>query len=90
MLCQYLLPDCCRNYTIIGKRGRIENYGDYGGICQVHILTRRIDRFDMEGDITCRMPEPGEGHGVADQIIIDSFINMIRTNEVPSSIPQEA
>ena len=89
MQCHYT-PDSCRNYTIIGTKGRIENYGDYGENCQVQVWTRRIDRFDLEGDITYRMPEPGEGHGGADPVIINSFINMLRGNEVPNSTPQAA
>ena len=48
MHCHYS-PDSCRNYTIIGDAGRIENIGDWGE-CQVNIYTsRELDRASPTG-----------------------------------------
>ena len=89
MQCHFT-PDSCRNYTIIGTKGRIENYGNYGEKCHVQVWNQRTDAFNLEGDITYRMPEVREGHGGADEKIINSFIGMLRGEEVPNSTPQGA
>lgn len=86
----HFTPDCCRNYTVIGTQGRIENYGDHREGTTVEVWTRRTDTFNRDGDITYRMPPPGEGHGGADPIIVDNFLDMLRGKAVPTSTPQGA
>ncbi|MCQ2380666.1 MAG: Gfo/Idh/MocA family oxidoreductase [Victivallaceae bacterium] len=86
----HFTPDCCRNYTVIGTRGRIENFGDGEDGTTVEVWTRRTDSFRREGDITFRMPPPGKGHGGADPVIISNFIDVLRGKAVPVSTPQGA
>ena len=85
--CHYT-PDVTRNYTVIGTKGRLENYGDYTSSIQV--WTRRKDTFRLEGDITYRI-EPFDGpHGGADPLIVRSFLDAIRGKYEVWSSPQAA
>ena len=86
----HFTPDSCRNYTVIGTKGRIENYGDYGETCRIELWNRRTDHFCLDGDITYRMPPPGDGHGGADPQIVNGFIEMLRGQSTPESTPQGA
>ena len=86
----HFTPDSCRNYTVIGTRGRIENFGDFGDSCTIQVWNRRTDHYALEGDITYRMPPPGEGHGGADPLIVNGFIDMLRGKSSPESTPQGA
>jgi len=45
----HFTPDSCRNYTIIGTKGRIENYGETSG--EIQVWKTRKD-FNMQGDET--------------------------------------
>ena len=72
--CHYT-PDASRNYTVIGTRGRVENYGGD----EVHVWTTRNDgMFTMEGDIKYRTLAPAGTHGGADPQIVQSFVDAIR------------
>lgn len=87
----HFTPDTCRNYTVIGTRGRLENYGDYGKDCSIQVWTRRTDRFQLEGDITYRMASPEDlPHGGADPKIVQGFIDLLRHGTPPESTPQGA
>ena len=87
----HFTPDTCRNYTVIGTRGRLENYGDYGKDCSIQVWTRRTDRFQLEGDITYRMASPeDQPHGGADPKIVQGFIDLLRHGTPPESTPQGA
>ena len=84
--CHYA-PDSCRNYTVIGTRGRIENYGSD----EVQVWTRRQDApFRLEGDITYRLAVPNKNHGGADPLIVGSFIDALRGIYKVKSTPQAA
>ena len=84
--CHYT-PDACRNYTVIGTRGRLENYGEAGGT--IELFDTRRASFRMEGDATFRIPDGGL-HGGADPRIVRDFIGMLRGESVPTSTPQAA
>jgi predicted dehydrogenase len=87
--CHYT-PDAWRNYTVIGTRGRIENYGDYGGACSLEIWTRRQDGYRLRGDQSLPVP-PAEGlHGGADGRIVQGFLEYLRDGRRPDIRPQEA
>lgn len=87
----HFTPDTCRNYTVIGTRGRLENYGDYGKDCSIQVWTRRTDRFQLEGDMTYRMASPeDQPHGGADPKIVQGFIELLRNGTPPESTPQGA
>ena len=72
--CHYT-PDNSRNYTVIGTRGRIENYGTD----TIQVWTTRQDApWRLEGDITYRTPGTNSGHGGADPLILKSFVDALR------------
>ena len=87
--CHYT-PDACRNYTVIGTKGRLENYGDYSPKSDIQVWTRRVDAFRLEGDITCRVDASDGTHGGADPLIIQSFIDALRGRYDVWSTPQAA
>lgn len=87
--CHYT-PDACRNYTIIGTRGRIENIADYGDECSIELWDRRTDRLRMRGDASYR-GEPARGsHGGADEKIVQGFLDYVREGSRPLTSPQAA
>ncbi|HPN84800.1 MAG TPA: Gfo/Idh/MocA family oxidoreductase [Victivallales bacterium] len=86
MQCHYT-PDSCRNYTIIGTEGRIENYGDHGPKCMIQLWNKRTEFFRLYGDKTFKITNPLEGHGGADEKIIEGFIDYIRNDKKPFSSP---
>ena len=89
MQCHYT-PDDCRNYTIIGTKGRIENFGDHGKSSKVVLWSRRHGGYRFEGDMTFDTT-PSEGsHGGADPLIVQSFIDAIRGIGKPASTAQAA
>ena len=74
MQCHYA-PDNSRNYTVIGTRGRIENYGTD----TIQVWTTRQDSpWRLEGDITYRVPYGNSGHGGADPLILKSFVDALK------------
>jgi len=85
--CHYT-PDAWRNYTIIGTEGRIENIGDEPGKCEIRIWTRRTS-FKERGDIQIPIPHVEGGHGGADPLIINEFLEYVR-NDAPITIEPEA
>lgn len=90
MQCFYT-PDSCRNYTVIGTHGRLENYGDFGSQCAIQVWNMREDRFRLEGDITYREPrQNGSGHGGGDLNIVGSFIHYVKDGAAPLIRPQDA
>jgi predicted dehydrogenase len=89
MQCHFT-PDACRNYTIIGTKGRIENYGDCGKGASVQVCTQRVYDFRLEGDISYHLTGKDSDHGGADPKIIQGYIDMLRGKESPASTPQGA
>jgi predicted dehydrogenase len=87
--CHYT-PDACRNYTVIGTRGRIENYGDSGDKCTVELWNRRVDDFRLRGDVSHSAAPPAGGHGGADGKIVRAFVDYVRTGQRPATTPQSA
>ena len=86
MQCHFT-PDDCRNYTIIGTKGRIENYGEVSGEIQVW-KTRK--GFNMQGDETYKMTPGKEGHGGSDALIAKNFVEILRGSTETYSTPQAA
>ncbi len=85
--CHYT-PDACRNYTIIGTEGRIENYGDYGKDSTIELWDKRNNSFCLNGNVTYRLiAEPGS-HGGADLKIIQGFVDYLREEKSPTTTPQ--
>ncbi len=85
-------PDDQRNYTIIGTRGRIENYGDHSTDdkwATVHLWNRRTGYNEMGHEVYRIAPLDGS-HGGADPLIIDDFINVIRGAAPQGATPIDA
>ncbi len=77
--CHYT-PDDCRNYTVIGTEGRIENYGDHSSEDQwasVHLWNRRMG-YQPEGNEIFRIPHIEGSHGGADPLIFEDFLRLLR------------
>ncbi len=84
--CHYT-PDSCRNYTVIGTEGRIENYGDYGGESTIELWNKRHDGFRLKGDKTYKFGHDFGGHGGADEKIVQGFIDYLRKDKRPFTSP---
>lgn len=87
----HFTPDSCRNYTVIGTKGRIENYGDHHEDTTIELWDdRKIDSFRLHGDATFRTPPSAGGHGGSDPVIVRSFFSALRGEGTPNSTPQAA
>ncbi len=83
----FYTPDSCRNYTVIGTKGRIENYGDYGDQCTVELWNRRFDHFRLKGDRSFSFGKDFGGHGGADEKIVQGFLDFVMKDKVPYTSP---
>ena len=73
----HFTPDYWRNYTVIGTRGRLENFGDTpGGV--IRIWNRRRT-WSLEGDIEIPIKGEGEGHEQADFLTMAEFLRHVAT-----------
>nr|WP_209068289.1 Gfo/Idh/MocA family oxidoreductase [Arthrobacter pigmenti] len=82
----HFTPDYWRNYTIIGTRGRMENFGDgVGGT--INLWTTRGSGFPQPDEVI-EIEDGNGGHGGADPLLIEEFLNFAvhggttRTNPV--------
>lgn len=73
--CHYT-PDYWRNYTVIGTRGRAENFGDTGGGV-VRVWRERV-AYDPRPTLEIPIGDDAGGHQSADQRTVDEFIEFIR------------
>ncbi|MDQ8707936.1 Gfo/Idh/MocA family oxidoreductase [Streptomyces sp. LHD-70] len=86
--CHYS-PDYWRSFTVIGDRGRLENFGDEpGGVIRLWNSGRR--NYDADGDATHVIPEAVGGHGGADEMSVDEFVRFVRDGEVTETSPVAA
>ena len=86
----HFAPDACRNYTIIGTEGRIENAGD-GPRSPIFVWNRRTDGFEMVGDQVYRGgTTSSSGHGGADSVIVDEFLRFVRKGGKTTATPEAA
>jgi predicted dehydrogenase len=91
MQCHYT-PDDCRNYTVIGTEGRIENYGDRSTPdkwATVHLWNRRTG-FDEQGHEVFRIPHVDGSHSGADPAIIEDFLGMLKGTPPAGATPWDA
>ena len=85
----HFAPDACRNYTFIGTEGRLENLGD-GPEDPIFVWNKRRDGYRMIGDVIHRGDPVTGGHGGADPVIVDEFLNFVRTGSQTAATPQAA
>ena len=77
--CHYT-PDDCRNYTIIGTEGRIENYGDHSTdekLASVHLWNSRRG-YSQQGNEVFEIPNIEGSHGGADPFLLEDFVSFLR------------
>jgi len=86
----HFTPDDCRNYTIIGTEGRIENVGD-SPQSPIFVWNKRRGGFRMIGDEVHRGDSvAGGGHGGADPMIVSEFLEYARNGGETSATPLAA
>lgn len=73
----HFTPDAWRNYTVIGTAGRVENFGDSPGNCEVRLWNRRT-HYKPEGDERFPIPHETGSHGGADPRIVREFVRFAR------------
>ena len=71
----HFTPDYWRNYTVIGTRGRLENFGDGDG-GSVRVWNRRTG-FSERGDVEYPIAAGGPGHHDADRLTVDEFLRFV-------------
>jgi predicted dehydrogenase len=85
--CHYT-PDYWRNYTFIGTRGRLENFG-ISGSCEIRVFTSRCGGTCEPDEIHYLEPTAG-GHGGSDPSIVRAFVRFVRDDVAPSTSPVAA
>lgn len=69
----HFTPDYWRNYTVIGTRGRMENFGDtVGGVIRVW---NRRHNWNPQGDLEIPIAGEGQGHQQADLLTLAEFLH---------------
>jgi predicted dehydrogenase len=81
--CQYT-PDYHRNYCLIGTKGRMECRDLVG---DVTVLTRRGNAPEFLSNRTYHVKPAEGGHGGADPVIADDFVQMLVTGKQPVATP---
>ncbi|MCY0904601.1 Gfo/Idh/MocA family protein [Arthrobacter sp. H14-L1] len=88
----HFTPDYWRNYTVIGTRGRIENFGDGPGDV-IHVWTTRTQDGFSEPDAKVEIldGDGGDGgHGGADPKLIAEFLDFARHGGMTQTSPVAA
>lgn len=81
-------PDACRNYTIIGTRGRIENIGD-GPSSEIWVYSDRHAQFGKPTRVI-KVPTVDGSHAGADAKIAQDFVDFVRGHSAPRVTPVAA
>jgi hypothetical protein len=84
----HFTPDYWRNYTVIGTRGRAENFGDSaGGV--VRVWNSRHD-YQEHGDAEYPITGDDGGHGDADQLTMAEFLRFVSVGGTTQTSPVAA
>lgn len=84
----HFTPDYWRNYTVIGTRGRVENFGDSaGGV--IRVWNKRHD-YQEQGDLEISIGGDEHGHGGADQLTMAEFLRFVREGGATETSPVAA
>lgn len=84
MQCHFA-PDYCRNYTIIGTEGRLENLDD--GSKVIVRMRDRSNRWRNLSNYDLSVKPASGGHGGADPKICKDFIDMLLEGRHPLATP---
>ncbi len=86
----HFTPDSCRNYTLIGTEGRMENLGD-GPDSPIFLWNQRADHYRIIGDEVHRGDKADDGgHGGADPVIVKEFLQFARHGGKTTATPEAA
>jgi predicted dehydrogenase len=85
----HFTPDYWRNFTVIGDRGRLENFGDEDGAV-IRVWNSRASRYRAEADLTIQLPTSKEPHGGADRFIVDEFLRYVLDSAPVTTSPLAA
>lgn len=81
-------PDYWRNYTVIGSRGRVENFGDgEGGVIR---LWDHRSFYDKKGSREIPILGDKDGHEDADALTVAEFLRFARTGAPTTTSPLDA
>lgn len=84
----HFTPDYWRNYTVIGTKGRLENFGDgEGGIVK---LWNRRSGYRAEADAEYPIIGDDNGHRDADALTVAEFLRFIREGGPTETNPLSA
>jgi predicted dehydrogenase len=89
--CMYC-PDDVRNYTVIGTRGRLENYGDHSSedcTAEIHLWNHR-GGYSQRGHEVIPVEVVEGSHGGADPLMVDDFLRFLVTGERQGATPLDA
>ncbi len=87
----HFTPDSCRNYTVIGTKGRLENMGD-SPTSPIMVWNQRTDGYNLVGDEVYRgdkVVDKGD-HGGADGVIVQEFVDYVRGDIQETTATPEA
>jgi predicted dehydrogenase len=79
-------PDYWRNYTFIGTEGRMENLDDSAQVV-VRFRSRSNRPMNLLGKADCEVHKAGGGHGGADPVITEDFLDMLTKGKKPVATP---
>ncbi|MDQ0238275.1 Gfo/Idh/MocA family protein [Arthrobacter bambusae] len=82
----HFTPDYWRNYTVIGTKGRIENFGDGAGD-QIYVWTTRTTSGFAEPDQKVLVRDGEGGHGGADPLLIAEFLRFAKAGGTTATSP---
>jgi predicted dehydrogenase len=80
----HFTPDYHRNYTFIGTEGRLENSEPEG---KVWVKLRNSHKWKSLSDRIYEVKPAAGGHGGADPVICEDFLNMILEGKEPVATP---
>ncbi|MBR7741835.1 Gfo/Idh/MocA family oxidoreductase [Phycicoccus sp. BSK3Z-2] len=84
----HFTPDYWRNYTVIGTKGRLENFGDtVGGV--VKVWTARTT-YLADGNAQYPIPGASEGHAEADARAVADFMSSLSCGTSTQASPVSA
>jgi predicted dehydrogenase len=85
----HFTPDYWRSYTVIGTRGRLENFGDLDGAV-VKVWNSRRSGHREDADIVVEVPPRSGGHGGADAPMVAEFVTFLRDGIATQTSPAAA
>ncbi|MGO2542308.1 Gfo/Idh/MocA family protein [Specibacter sp. AOP5-B1-6] len=82
----HFTPDYWRNYTVIGTKGRLENFGDNPGD-SIKVWTSRSQNGFVKPDEDIEIRDGEGGHGGADPLLIAEFLRFARDGGATDTSP---